>query len=377
VIALHHDYFSILPNMKTKGLSLYGFVCTAELAAAAPYSHTIKPCVCAFLLFTAFAVVPVEAALTNITSRGFVDATSCFTLPGTTRCDPRYSPDRAIDGTTNTSWGSDGTRTGGEIEVFYWQYGPFENILIARIEIDPSSISGYGFRNMSERVLDRDGNVVRQYNWIFSDWLIRLHGNLLPNTFGRTIELVFTTHQNPDRGGFGELRVFTDSLPESFTVRNDPPFCPPHSLEGPSIDLQWTLSNGAGRYDVFRDGRVRFSTLRTNSVRDTLLETGSNYTYRIVAWNASLTASNVSNEITVQVPLDICTPGVIFVDCSYAGIDANGSRQRPYRTVTNAYQTSISGDTLRIFACNYCDTLTLSKPLRLEATNGIVNIGCR
>lgn len=373
--ALHSVNFAILPNMKTKGLSLCGFVCTAKLATAAPCSYTITPCVCAFLLFTASAVAPVEAALTNITTRGFVDATSGYPLPGTSRWDPQYWPERAIDGTTNTSWGSDGTRTGGETEVFYWQYAPFENTLIARIEIDPSSIVGYGFRNMSLRVRDRDGNLVRESNWIFSDYVVRLHGNSLPNTFGRTIELVFTSHQNPDRGGFGELRVFTDSVPEPFTVWNDPPFCAPHSTEGPSVDLQWTLSTGADRYDVLRNGSVRFSNVRTNLMRDTLLAAGSAYTYLVIAWNASLTASNVSNEVMVQVPADVCVPGVVFVDCSYAGSDSNGSRQRPYRTVTSAYQAALTGDTLRIFACDYPEILNLSKPLRLEATNGIVNIG--
>jgi hypothetical protein len=70
-------------------------------------------------------------------------------------------------------------------------------------------------------------------------------------------------------------------------------------------------------------------------------------------------------------------PGVLFVNCAYAGPDPNGSLQQPYRTVTAAYQAALNGDTLRLFACNYCETLTLSKPLRLEATNGIVTIGCQ
>jgi hypothetical protein len=70
-------------------------------------------------------------------------------------------------------------------------------------------------------------------------------------------------------------------------------------------------------------------------------------------------------------------PTNLYVDCTYAGMDSDGSLPRPYRTVMAAYQAAINGDTLRLFACNYCETLTLSTPLRLEATNGLVNIGCQ
>jgi hypothetical protein len=68
-------------------------------------------------------------------------------------------------------------------------------------------------------------------------------------------------------------------------------------------------------------------------------------------------------------------PGLVNVDCAYAGTDSDGSITRPFRTIREAYDAACNGDTLRIFPCNYPETFTLSKPLRLEAPNGGVNIG--
>jgi hypothetical protein len=70
-----------------------------------------------------------------------------------------------------------------------------------------------------------------------------------------------------------------------------------------------------------------------------------------------------------------CNP--LLVDCRSACPQSTGCSECPFRTVTAAYQAALAGDTLRLFACNYCETLTLSTPLRLEATNGLVNIGCQ
>lgn len=98
----------------------------------------------------------------------------------------------------------------------------------------------------------------------------------------------------------------------------------------------------------------------------------------------TVTASNLSGVAASGSPQTVSIiqaarsqPGIVHVDCSYSGGNSEGSPQRPFRTVTSAYQAALLADTLRISSCDYCETLTLSKPLRLEATNGIVNIGCR
>ena len=47
----------------------------------------------------------------------------------------------------------------------------------------------------------------------------------------------------------------------------------------------------------------------------------------------------------------------------------------PFRKVTDGYQAAQSGNTIRIFPGNYPEAITLNKVLRMEGTNGIVNIG--
>ena len=66
---------------------------------------------------------------------------------------------------------------------------------------------------------------------------------------------------------------------------------------------------------------------------------------------------------------------VIFVDCNYSGGSPDGSQARPFRTVQEAYNSSCNNDTLRMNVCNYNETITINRFLRLEATNGIVHIG--
>jgi hypothetical protein len=68
-------------------------------------------------------------------------------------------------------------------------------------------------------------------------------------------------------------------------------------------------------------------------------------------------------------------PRVIHVDCTYTGGGADGSAERPFQTVGEANNAACNGDTLRIRVCNYPETITMNKALRLESASGIVNIG--
>jgi pimeloyl-ACP methyl ester carboxylesterase len=63
-------------------------------------------------------------------------------------------------------------------------------------------------------------------------------------------------------------------------------------------------------------------------------------------------------------------PRVLTVDCRCPG---DGS----FCTFREGYDAACAGDTLHIFPCNYPDTGTFTKALRLEAPNGVVNIGIR
>jgi len=66
---------------------------------------------------------------------------------------------------------------------------------------------------------------------------------------------------------------------------------------------------------------------------------------------------------------------VIYVDRAYAGANPDGSLQAPFKTVTTGYQAAKTGDSIRVFIGNYPESITLNKSLRIEATNGVVNIG--
>jgi hypothetical protein len=68
-------------------------------------------------------------------------------------------------------------------------------------------------------------------------------------------------------------------------------------------------------------------------------------------------------------------PNVVFVDRAYQGTVTNGANCTPFRTVTDGYAASPSGNTIRIFSGNYNESLlNMNKPLVLSATNGTVNI---
>jgi len=67
----------------------------------------------------------------------------------------------------------------------------------------------------------------------------------------------------------------------------------------------------------------------------------------------------------------------IYVNLNFTGNDSDGSLQRPFRTITSAYQAAPNGSTIRIFRGSYPELLTMNKRLRLEIIDGVVSIGGR
>ena len=68
-------------------------------------------------------------------------------------------------------------------------------------------------------------------------------------------------------------------------------------------------------------------------------------------------------------------PGAIYIDCTRPANGADGSPDRPFPLIVPAVEAACDGDTLRLLPCNYPETFSLTKPLRLEAPGGTVNIG--
>lgn len=65
----------------------------------------------------------------------------------------------------------------------------------------------------------------------------------------------------------------------------------------------------------------------------------------------------------------------VYVDRAYAGTSSDGSLQAPYKTVTAGYQAAETNALITVFGGNYPETILMNKPLLLQATNGVVNIG--
>jgi hypothetical protein len=63
------------------------------------------------------------------------------------------------------------------------------------------------------------------------------------------------------------------------------------------------------------------------------------------------------------------------VNRAYAGSSPNGSIQSPFKTVTDGYQAALTSNTITIFNGNYNEAILMTKPLLLQATNGVVSLG--
>jgi hypothetical protein len=68
--------------------------------------------------------------------------------------------------------------------------------------------------------------------------------------------------------------------------------------------------------------------------------------------------------------------GVVYVDGAYGGGNSDGSRDRPFRTVTDGYLAAQPGDGILIQTGAYHEApLNLSKRVRLESRGGVVTMG--
>lgn len=165
----------------------------APLATDTPVPTTPAP--------TPATVAPVEANY-DATFEGIVSASSTYS---------GYPTTLAVDGDRSTSWFSAGSQVDGDSSVFQWTGS--QDDLIATISIisneshaERSFRTNFGFEAVTIQVLDANNGVVYQE-------LVGLPGTpdpfvtVRPGVNGRSVRLIFTGHESPDCGGFGELQV--------------------------------------------------------------------------------------------------------------------------------------------------------------------------
>ncbi|MCE9618882.1 MAG: hypothetical protein K8R92_03120 [Planctomycetes bacterium] len=95
------------------------------------------------------------------------------------------------------------------------------------------------------------------------------------------------------------------NLPGNFTLSNQTPICDTTPPANPAITLNWTQSNGATTYAVYRNGSLYASSITgLTFYNNANLTAGQTYTYKVRATNAS--GSTDSNTISIDVPVNIC-----------------------------------------------------------------------
>ncbi len=95
----------------------------------------------------------------------------------------------------------------------------------------------------------------------------------------------------------------------------------------------------------------------------------------VFAATLEFTLTDGTSTFSAGAALNATADFVIHVDASFGGPNPDGSEAAPFPTVAQANQAACDGNTIRIRAANYPATLTFNKALRVEATNGVVNIG--
>lgn len=145
-----------------------------------------------------------DAPITNL---GTVEAEKTF------NDDPSFGADLAKDNNLATSWFSQGPDGDGTPTFFRWNRGADE--CISRITFvgnggHPSFPTGFGFGQVTVRVLDSTGSpVFSQVHDLDANSNVP-DPNLDIDTggvTGRTVEFLFTGHEDPSCGGFAELTV--------------------------------------------------------------------------------------------------------------------------------------------------------------------------
>lgn len=140
---------------------------------------------------------------TNITALGAGSASSQFS--------DQFPVAAALDGSSLTSWFSDGGNAADNSEAFTWQLIESGEVIISRVETDPEQFEGggkFGFAAGTLRILDADGQVVFSQDYSFSGFRVVINQDIPMGTRGRTVQLIFAGHQDSECGGFAELRVF-------------------------------------------------------------------------------------------------------------------------------------------------------------------------
>ncbi|HYM62821.1 MAG TPA: hypothetical protein VEZ11_18190, partial [Thermoanaerobaculia bacterium] len=123
------------------------------------------------------------------------------------------------------------------------------------------------------------------------------------------------------------------ALPGSFTLSNNAPVCDSNS---PAVRLNWTASNGATSYDLYRNGALYASGIvGTTYYNSANLTAGQSYTYFVQARNSS--GATNSNAISVAIPTSICAtgPGPFTLSNDAPVCDSNSPAVRLNWTASN------------------------------------------
>lgn len=148
---------------------------------------------------------PRQTTPVNITSEGSVQASSTFG-------GNQFPAQLSVDGSLGTSWFSAGPEAGPT--TFLWT-GRRED-LISSVSVlsnalhnDPTVRRNFGFGSVTIQILGASGTIVFEQS-------VGLSGTpdpditVQPRVVGRTVRLLFSGHEDPGCGGFGELQVFAE-----------------------------------------------------------------------------------------------------------------------------------------------------------------------
>ena len=153
-------------------------------------------------------VDPCDASAYNLAPSGFVSASSVF--------DPwfgaPYEPELSIDGSTSTSWFSNGPETDGTASVFEWyvQHDHCMDLLVIRNNAEheePDFQQGFGFETVVVEVFDTAGDAVYSETHDLGGTPDPELEIALDGILAHRVLLSFSGHESPDCGGFSELIV--------------------------------------------------------------------------------------------------------------------------------------------------------------------------